>query len=96
MNESLQAIEELRSKLELLLSKYESLKKENNDLKDENFELQRLLLEKEQTLINKKREMEYLRFAETIKGSSKDIRHTRLKINALIREVDKCIVQLSS
>ena len=42
---------------------------------------------------NKKHEL--LKIAKTIDGSNKSTRETKLKINALIREIDKCIVQLS-
>ena len=36
-----------------------------------------------------------LKIAKTIEGSKEDRRETKLKINALIREVDICINQLS-
>ena len=36
-----------------------------------------------------------LKIAKTIEGSKEDTRETKLKINALIREIDACIVQLS-
>ena len=36
-----------------------------------------------------------LKIAKTIEGSKEDRRDTKLKINALIREVDACISQLS-
>ena len=36
-----------------------------------------------------------LKFASSMLGSDEDKRETKLKINALIREIDHCIVQLS-
>ncbi|WP_290696229.1 hypothetical protein [Lacinutrix sp.] len=36
-----------------------------------------------------------LKMANTILGSNEDKRETKLKINALIREIDHCIGQLS-
>ena len=36
-----------------------------------------------------------LKIAKTIEGSKEDSRETKLKINALIREIDACIAQLS-
>jgi hypothetical protein len=36
-----------------------------------------------------------LKIAKTIEGSKEDRRETKLKINALIREIDTCITQLS-
>ena len=36
-----------------------------------------------------------LKIAKTIEGSKENSRNTKLKINALIREIDTCITQLS-
>ena len=36
-----------------------------------------------------------LKVAKTIEGSNENTRETKLKINALIREIDKCIIQLN-
>lgn len=35
-----------------------------------------------------------LKIAKTIEGSSINTKDTKLKINTLIREIDKCIIQL--
>ena len=35
-----------------------------------------------------------LKIAKTIEGSGTNTKDTKLKINALVREIDKCIVQL--
>mgnify|MGYP000975913712 FL=1 len=37
---------------------------------------------------------ESLRLANTIVGSKEDKHATKLKINTLIREIDKCIIEL--
>jgi hypothetical protein len=70
------------------------LVKENQILLQSNSKLQIQLIEKEQQLAIQKKEYEVLKIAKTIEGSSKDTKDTKLKINALIREIDKCIVQL--
>ena len=59
-----------------------------------NTTLQHQLLEKEQKLANQKKEFDKLKIAKTIEGSGTDTKDTKLKINSLIREIDKCIVQL--
>ncbi len=96
MSNSLQGVDLLKYKLEILLSNYDRLRKENESLKKEKEELQVLLAEKKKKLVTQERQIGLLKFAKTIEGSSKDIRDTKLKINALIREIDKCIIQLSS
>lgn len=91
MSNMLEAIHLLQDKLQNLLSNYEFLKKENEILLKNATQLQYQLLEKEQVLTNQKEKYDLLKVAKTIDGSSTD---TKLKINALIREIDKCIVQL--
>ncbi|MDP4600521.1 MAG: hypothetical protein NWS84_05205 [Polaribacter sp.] len=94
MGNTLEAVHLLEVTLQKLLSNYEFLVKENQILLQSNTKLQHKLLEKEQFLANLKQEYEMLKIAKTIEGSSKDTKDTKLKINALIREIDKCIVQL--
>ena len=94
MGNTLEAVHLLEVTLQKLLSNYEFLVKENQILLQSNTKLQHKLLEKEQLLANLKQEYEMLKIAKTIEGSSKDTKDTKLKINALIREIDKCIVQL--
>ncbi|QNM86239.1 hypothetical protein H9W90_03715 [Polaribacter pectinis] len=91
MSKTLEAIHLLQDKLESLFSNYEFLKNENEILLQSNTRLQHQLLENKQLLESQKKEYDLLKIAKTIEGSSTD---TKLKINALIREIDKCIIQL--
>lgn len=94
MSKVLEAIHSLEDKLQNLLSNYEFLKNENEILLQNNTALQQQPLKKQQELENQKKEYDLLKVARTIDGSSTDTKDTKLKINALIREIDKCIVQL--
>lgn len=96
MSNTVQAINLLEDKLKKLLSNYEFLKKENEALLQNSTRLQFLLKEKEQELVNQKEKYDLLKVAKTIGGSKENTKDTKLKINALIREIDKCIVQLNS
>lgn len=91
MSNTLEAIHLLQDRLQSLFSNYEFLKNENEILLQNNTHLQHQLLENRQLLENQKKEYDLLKIAKTIDGSSTD---TKLKINALIREIDKCIIQL--
>lgn len=95
MNNTIEAIHLLEVKLKSLLSNYEFLLKENEILLQNVANLQRQLLEKEQLLEQREQEYNLLKIAKTIEGSNQSTRDTKLKINALIREIDKCIIQLS-
>lgn len=90
-----EAIRELEAKLENLISNYEFLLEENEVLLQSKNEIQRQLLQKEQFIEEQEKQLKTLRIAKTIEGSSEYKRDTKLKINALIREIDKCIIQLT-
>lgn len=95
MSNTLEAVHLLEVKLESLLSNYEFLIKENEILLQENNKLQHQLLEKEQSRQDLLEKHNLLKIAKTIEGSENSTRDTKLKINALVREIDKCIIQLS-
>ena len=94
MSNILEAIHSLEDRLQTLLSNYEFLKKENEILLQSTTTFQQKILEQEQKLANQKKEYDLLKIAKTIDGSGTNTRDTKLKINTLIREIDKCIIQL--
>lgn len=94
MSKTIEAIHFLEDKLKNLLSNYEFLMKENEVLLHNVSELQRQLLDKEQFIEQQQEDFRLLKIAKTIEGSNQNTRETKLTINALIREIDKCIVQL--
>ncbi len=96
MNNTLEAIHLLEVKLNDLLAKYEFLKEENEILLQQNGKLQILLSENKQQLEDQKNKFDLLRVAKTMEGSNEDTRNTKLKINTLIREIDKCISLLNA
>ena len=95
MSNTLEAIHLLELKLQEMLARYEFLQKENEVLLQQNSDLQVLLNEKEQDLVHQRKQFDILKVAKTIEGSNEDSRNTKLKINALIREIDKCITLLN-
>lgn len=95
MSKTLEAIHLLEDKLKNLLANYEFLKEENEILLQNVTRLQHQLQEKEQSLLEQEKQFELLKIAKTIEGSTEYKRDTKLKINALIREIDKCIIELS-
>tara|TARA_B110000008_G_scaffold278774_1_gene323571 strand:+ start:23160 stop:23450 length:291 start_codon:yes stop_codon:yes gene_type:complete len=95
MNNTIEAFHLLEDKLKNLLSNYDFLIKENEILLQNVSTLQRKLLDKEQLLEQREKQFKLLKIAKTIQGSDNSTRDTKFKINALIREIDKCIVQLN-
>jgi len=94
MSNTTEAIHFLEDKLQILLSNYEFLKNENEILLQSTTKLQHQLLKRDQLLVEQKKQYDLLKIAKTIDGSSTNTRDTKLKINTLIREIDKCIIEL--
>jgi len=95
MSKTLEAIHTLEDRLKTLLTNYEFLKEENEILLENVNKLQHQLILNQHELENQKKNFEVLKIAKTINGSKENTRETKLKINALIREIDKCIIQLN-
>ncbi|WP_245939465.1 hypothetical protein [Tenacibaculum gallaicum] len=72
------------------------MKEENKVLLQNNAELQVLLQKKEKQLEEQQKQFNLLKIAKTIEGSNENTRETKLKINALVREIDKCITLLNT
>ena len=95
MNNVLEMVDLLEDKLTRLILKQEQLLEDNRLLK----QTEQMLMDK----ISKQNEFvkvleekhESLKVANAIVGSKEDKHLTKIKINTLIREIDKCIVQLS-
>jgi|TARA_B110000240_G_scaffold185487_1_gene221130 hypothetical protein len=94
MSNILEAIHLLEDKLQTLLFNYEFLKKENEILLQSTTNFQQKIVEQEQLIGDQKKAFDLLKVAKAIDGSGTDTRDTKLKINTLIREIDKCIIQL--
>lgn len=85
----------LEERLEQLLSQHHQLKEELLVMQQE----KQIWLEKEKEyegeILHLQKEGEVLKHANSILGSDQYNRETKQKINALIREIDECIMYLS-
>ena len=95
MNKLFEIVGNLEAKLSKILGKYAILQQENLKLIQQKNNLQQQLDKQQEVIEELERKYESLRVANTIVGSKEDKHATKLKINTLIRELDKCIVQLS-
>jgi len=85
----------VEDKLKRLLENYNFLKEENELLYSKVAVLENQITREKQLFNEIEKQYQTLKIAKTIEGSKEDRRETKLKINALIREVDNCINQLS-
>ncbi len=88
-------VDSLENRINKVLHKLEDLKQANAKLKDDVTLSQSKLSEQEELISSWEEKYETLKFANSILGSDESNKETKLKINALIREIDYCISQLS-
>jgi len=88
-------VDSLENRISKLLHTHLKMKQKNAQLEDEMAVL-KLQQERFHNEIESWREKhDTLKFANSILGSDEYKRDTKLKINALIREIDQCITELS-
>jgi len=95
MSNIIEVVNLVEDKLKTLLENYNFLKEENELLYNKIATLENQVAEEKQLFDEIEKKYQTLKIAKTIEGSKEDRRETKLKINALIREVDICINQLS-
>ncbi len=95
MSDLKQLVALLDEKAIALQAQFKSLREENGKLKQTIEELRSEKISLQSTITTLKEKNETLAIANRILGSKEHKRETKLKINALIREIDACIVQLT-
>ncbi|MDG1329620.1 MAG: hypothetical protein P8P27_05210 [Flavobacteriaceae bacterium] len=88
-------VDSLENRVGKLLQEHENLKNKKSKLEEE---ITVLITQQDQyskEIENWREECTTLKLANSMLGSNKYKRETKLKINELVREIDKCITQLS-
>jgi DNA repair exonuclease SbcCD ATPase subunit len=88
-------VDALENKISKVLHKNEVLKQTNVKLSEQLEEQQQKLLNQQEELASWADKYETLKIANSMLGSDDNKRETKLKINALIRDIDHCISQIS-
>lgn len=95
MKDFSEVVESLGNRIKKVLDSQEKLKQDNKALLAEVDALKQKNAQYEKEISNWQEENQSLKQANSILGSDQYKRETKLKINALIREIDLCIAQLS-
>jgi hypothetical protein len=88
-------LREFKGKLDKLVNLHLKMKREKQLLLEEQAELKeqiRLLKSKNEELIKKQEDQ---KFAKSLLGVDEDPHEAKLKINRIVREIDKCIALLN-
>ena len=95
MSESDEIIKSLRDKLHSIISLYENAKENNQNLQAENDSL-RQRVEKEGSVVAElENRNKALNLSRAFLTSSEDVQDAKLKVNKIVREIDKCIALLN-
>ena len=92
----LDAIEEIKQKFNHILKNNNDLAQLNSSLKDELAELKNSLASKESQLIELKEKYKILKMSKKLVGGEiGESKELKLKINEMVKEIDKCIALLN-
>ncbi|MCP9200755.1 hypothetical protein MKO06_12615 [Gramella sp. GC03-9] len=95
MSEITEIVDNLENRISKLLHKYDLLKQSNEALQRELDSVKTEYEKLEGDLQLSNDQIQSLKAANAMLGSTDHKKETKLKINSLIREIDQCIVQLS-
>ena len=88
-------VDSLENRISKLLHRYEKVKQQNLSLEEELKILKSQQIQSQQTIEQWQEKCGSLKLANSMLGSDQHKRETKLKINALVREIDQCISHLS-
>ena len=92
----LDAIEEIKQKFNHILKNNKDLAQLNSSLKDELAKLKNSLDSKESQLIEFKEKYKILKMSKKLDGGEPgESKELKLKINEMVKEIDKCIALLN-
>lgn len=92
LNLELQALER---KIRLLISQFNNLKVANETLKNENLELKSLIDAKVNQINDFQNKIKISTIVDRITVGEKEVKEVKIKIDEHIKEIDKCINELS-
>lgn len=85
----------LESKIKKLVSFMEQLKLENDKLSGEVNELKNAIFNKDNEIKEMQGKYEQLKLARLLVTGSEDVHSAKLKVNKIVRDIDKCIALLN-
>jgi len=95
MSQLTEIVDSLENRVSKMLHKYDKLKHQNVQLAAELSNLEEKNKNSQQEVEELRSKCTSLQLANSMLGSDTHKTDTKLKINALIREIDHCITQLS-
>ncbi len=88
-------VSELREKIKIIISFLDQIREENDHLKQEISDLNNQSKQKETELEELDNKYKNLKIAKSIVAGDDDAHDARIKVNRIVREIDKCIALLN-
>ncbi len=95
MTENETIVNSLEEKIKKIITHYDQIKNENKKLLTENYELAKTIKIKDNELKDLQIKHEQLKLAKLISTNGGDVHDAKLKVNRIVREIDKCIALLN-
>lgn len=86
---------DLRNKIRTLITLYEQHKTKNKELEQKNKELINKVVFLEKKLTETEEKCNNIKLAKTIVAADDDAHDAKIKMNRIVREIDKCIALLN-
>ena len=87
--------EQLQLRIRQVIELYQKKKKENEQLKKKSIELEEKLKLDDNRLNDLEEKYNKLKISKALIASSNDVHDAKLKVNRMVREIDKCIALLN-
>jgi len=88
-------ISSLENKIKKIVDLQNYSSAENNSLRNENYQLNKIVEEQKIKIKKLEEKVEVLKIAKSV-DEGENVFQTKLKINELVREIDKCIALLNN
>lgn len=95
MNDKLDIILKLREEMLVLMNAYREEQQEKALYEEKYKEMNNELKKKDDIIADLQKKYETLKLAKTLETTAKDKQHAKLKINQIVREIDKCLALLN-
>lgn len=95
MEEPDDILNSLKERTKQMIELCDSLKEEKGKLLTTNKELIRKVAQQEKEIDDLKIKYKTLKVAKTVSGTNNDVHETKLRVNRIVREIDKCIALLN-
>ncbi|MDI3527783.1 MAG: hypothetical protein PWR03_1966 [Tenuifilum sp.] len=88
-------IENIKHKVQTLVLMYEKVRQENDQLKAQVAELEAKLKDKDNACAELEERYTRLKLAKALKSGELDVHEAKIKVNRIVREIDRCIALLN-